>query len=317
MKALVISGGGSKGAFAGGLADYLITVCKQDYKIFIGSSTGSLLVPLLSIGEVSRLKKIFTTVKQDDIFNNCPFLLKKVNGSYKTKVNHKGIIKMFLKKKKTFGETENLRNLIFKNITETDFEKIRKKDVTITVSNLNTMGVEYKEAKDCSYYDFCEWIWASASLVPFMSLVRKNGFEYADGGMGNIVPIYQAIQKGATDLDIIVLKRIENTKRKLPVRNALDLTSRVFSFMLNQIVTDDLIIGRLEGQNKKIKLNFYYPDEELTTNSLIFDPVQMKKWWEYGYRIGEKNNPECRIINQAYPAADLSRQTTVNAVPGQ
>ena len=48
MKALVISGGGSKGAFAGGLAEYLITVCKQDYKILIGSSTGSLLVPLLS-----------------------------------------------------------------------------------------------------------------------------------------------------------------------------------------------------------------------------------------------------------------------------
>ena len=50
MKALVISGGGSKGAFAGGLAEFLITVCKKEYKIFIGSSTGSLLVPLLAIG---------------------------------------------------------------------------------------------------------------------------------------------------------------------------------------------------------------------------------------------------------------------------
>lgn len=296
MKALVISGGGSKGAFAGGLAEYLITVCKKEYKIFIGSSTGSLLVPLLSIGEIAKLKTVFTSVSQKDIFNNCPFLLKKANGAYKTKINHLGILQMFLERKKTFGETENLRELIFRTITETDFERIRKNDVIITVSNLNTMEVEYKEAKDCTYRDFCEWIWASASLVPFMSLVRKNGFDYADGGMGNIVPIYQAIQKGATDLDIIVLKTSENTKRRLPVRNALDLTSRVFSFMLNQIVTDDLIIGRLEGQNKKIKLNFYYPDEELTTNSLIFDPVQMSKWWAYGYSIGEKNNPECRVI---------------------
>ena len=296
MKALVISGGGSKGAFAGGLAEYLITVCKQEYKIFVGSSTGSLLVPLLSIGEIAKLKKVFTTVTQKDIFNNCPFLLKKVNGVYKTRINHKGILKMFLTKKKTFGETENLRNLIFQNITEADFEKIREKNVIITVSNLNTMGVEYKQAKDCTYHDFCEWIWASASLVPFMSLVRKNGFDYADGGMGNIVPIYETIQKGATDLDIIVLRNIGSTHKKLPVRNALDLTSRAFSFMLNQIVTDDLIIGRLEGQNKKIKLNFYYPDEELSTNSLIFDPEQMKKWWDYGYSIGKKNNPECRVI---------------------
>lgn len=303
MKALVISGGGSKGAFAGGLAEYLVTVCKRDYKIFIGSSTGSLLVPLLSIGETARLKKVFTTVTQQDIFNNCPFLIKKVNGVYKTKINHRGIVRMFLHGKKTFGESENLRTLIFKTITKDDFEKIRTKDVTITVSNLNTMGVEYKQAKDCSYHDFCEWIFASASLVPFMSLVRKDGFEYADGGMGNIVPIYQAIQKGATDLDIIVLKNTETTQKKLPVRNALDLTSRVFSFMLNQIVTDDLIIGRLEGQNKKIKLNFYYPDKELTTNSLIFDPRQMSEWWEKGYQAAMKNNPECRIIQDGSTVA--------------
>ena len=298
MKALVISGGGSKGAFAGGLAEYLITVCKQQYKIFIGSSTGSLLVPLLSIGETERLKTIFTTVTQNDIFNNCPFLIKKIKDQYKTKINHLGILQMFLEGKKSFGETENLRNLIFKNITEADFELIRKKDVIITVSNLNTMQVEYKEAKDCNYHDFCEWIWASASLVPFMSLVTKNGFEYADGGMGNIVPIYQAIQKGATELDIIVLKANEESPvKKLPVRNALDLTSRVFSFMLNQIVTDDLIIGRLEGLNKQIKLNFYYPEKELTTNSLIFDPEQMRQWWEYGYEVAKKNNSQCRVIN--------------------
>ena len=297
MKALVISGGGSKGAFAGGLAEYLINECKRDYKIFIGSSTGSLLVPLLAIGEIQRLKTVFTTVTQKDIFNNCPFMLKKVNNTYKTKINHRGILKMFIKGEKTFGESTNLRNLISKNITKADFERIKEKEVIITVSNLNTMGVEYKEAKDCTYADFCDWIWASASLVPFMSLVSKNGFDYADGGMGNIVPVYQAIQKGATDLDIIVLKTKEDPERRLPVRNALELTSRVFSFMLNQIVLDDLAIGRLEGLVRNIKLNFYYPEEELTTNSLIFDPVIMKKWWDYGFQLGKKNNPECRIIN--------------------
>lgn len=299
MKALVISGGGSKGAFAGGLAEYLINVCNRKYDIFIGSSTGSLLVPLLSIGEIDKLKTVFTTVTQDDIFNNCPFVINKKKGVYKTRINHLGIVKMFLEGKKTFGESENLRELIVKSITEADFERIQHHDVNITVSNLNTMGVEYKEAKDCTYTDFCDWVWASASLVPFMSLVSKNGYEYADGGMGNIVPVYQAIQKGATELDIIVLKSNENTVNKSPVKNALDLTSRVFSFMLNQIVTDDLIIGRLEGLNKKIKLNFYYAKKELTTNSLIFDPVQMAEWWQYGYSIGKENCPECKVIEAA------------------
>jgi NTE family protein len=77
MKALVISGGGSKGAFAGGIAEFLIKKRRNQYVLFLGSSTGSLLVPLLSLGETSRLKTIFTSVSRGDIFSNCPFLIKK------------------------------------------------------------------------------------------------------------------------------------------------------------------------------------------------------------------------------------------------
>ena len=298
MKALVISGGGSKGAFAGGLAEYLITVQKREYKIFIGSSTGSLLVPLLAIGKLGKLKTVFTSVTQEDIFNNCPFIIKKVNGVYKTSINHWGILKMFFKKKKTFGESENLRKLISYAITEPDFEEIQnlQHEVIVTVSNLITMTTEYKDSKECTYDDFCEWIWASTSLVPFMSLIEKNGFEYADGGMGDVIPIYHAIQKGATDIDVIVLKTDHSLQNRYPVRNAFDLTTRVFDFMLRQIGTDDITIGRLEGLSKNIKLNFYHPPEDLTTNSLIFDPEQMKQWWDQGFAVGKENNPESRVI---------------------
>ncbi len=156
MKALVISGGGSKGAFAGGLAEYLITVQKKEYKIFIGSSTGSLLVPLMAIGKIEKLKTVFTSVTQNDIFNNCPFLVKKINGTYKTSINHWGILKMFLKKKKTFGESKNLLNLISYAITESDFEEIQnlQHEVIVAVSNLTTMAVEYKDSKESTYTDF-------------------------------------------------------------------------------------------------------------------------------------------------------------------
>ena len=45
MKALVISGGGAKGAWAGGLVEYLSMEKGMDWDVFVGSSTGSLLVP--------------------------------------------------------------------------------------------------------------------------------------------------------------------------------------------------------------------------------------------------------------------------------
>jgi len=47
VRALVISGGGSKGAFAGGVAQYLMEGRGRDYDMFLGTSTGSLLVPHL------------------------------------------------------------------------------------------------------------------------------------------------------------------------------------------------------------------------------------------------------------------------------
>ncbi len=297
MRALVISGGGSKGAFAGGLAEYLIQEKKRDYQILIGSSTGSLLVPLLSIGKTAKLKQVFTNVNQNDIFNISPFIITEKNGVFKTRINHLGVLTTMLKGKKTFGESKNLRRLIADTMTADDFRQIKQsdKDVLVTVSNLSTMSVEYKNARDCEYEDYCDWVWASTSMVPFMSLVNKNNFDYADGGMGDLVPIYQAILKGATEIDVIVLKN--DTQTKAPIKNAFVLTSRVFEFMLNQIAIDNVALGKLEGLNRRISLNFYHPPTQLTTNSLIFNPEQMKAWWDLGYQEGKNNNPMNQILS--------------------
>ena len=63
MKALVISGGGSKGAFAGGVAQFLIEEVKRDYDIFVGTSTGSLLLSHLALSKVDKIKEIYSNVK--------------------------------------------------------------------------------------------------------------------------------------------------------------------------------------------------------------------------------------------------------------
>lgn len=55
MKALVLSGGGSKGAFVGGMLEYLSNY--KDWDLFAGTSTGSLLQLLVSIKDFDSLKK--------------------------------------------------------------------------------------------------------------------------------------------------------------------------------------------------------------------------------------------------------------------
>ncbi|MEX2568130.1 MAG: patatin-like phospholipase family protein [Cyclobacteriaceae bacterium] len=302
-RGLVISGGGSKGAFAGGIAEYLLKDCNFKYNIFVGTSTGSLLVPLLSIGEIEKIKSIYTSVTQDQIFSTNPFIITKIDGVLKTRINHFGTIKMFLKGKKTFGESKALFKLIKKIITPQDFERMLVNDaeIYITVSNLSINKVEYKSLKECSYEDFCEWIWASSNMVPFMSLLEKDGFEYADGGFADLVPISEAIYQGANEVDIIVLRTDKlrtdnNSVKNKPVRNALELTTRVFDFMLNQISEDDIKIGQLVGIKRKVNLNFYYPPKSLTENSLIFEPEQMRKWWRQGRAFAKEQNPICKCI---------------------
>jgi len=298
MRALVISGGGSKGAYAGGIAEYLIRERGQRYGLFVGTSTGSLLIPLLAIGEISKIKKIYTSVTQSDIFSNCPFIIRKDAEGYKTRINHWGIIQMFLKGAKTFGDSSNLRLLIKEILTKKDFHQIRSHfvDVVVTVSNLSTNRVEYKSAKEGSYEDFVDWMWASSNFIPFMSLLEKNGQEYGDGGFGDLTPISEAINRGATEIDVIVLKTEKPRIKHKRVRNALELTTRVFDFMLDQISNDDITIGRLAGAEKQVTLNFYHPPELLTENSLVFDPDTMTQWWQQGFEYGQKASPLSKYV---------------------
>ncbi len=292
MKALVISGGGSKGAFAGGVAEYLIKEQKNEYDIFVGSSTGSLLIPHLSIGEIDKIKDAYTNVVQKDVFNICPFIIKKnKEGVLKSKINHFNVLKMFLKRKKTFGETKNLRKTIGRILQPEDYNRIKSsgKKVIVTASNLTRNAVEYRYLEDNSYEDFCDWMWISSCFVPFMSLVEKNGCEYADGGFGSYIPIEEAISNGAKHIDVIVLRPRHRTVELNKSRNAFDIMLQSMGFMLNQIVYDDILIGHLQSiYNDDVHVRFFFTPRVLTDYSFYFNPDQMKSWWKEGFEYAEK-----------------------------
>ena len=292
MRALVISGGGSKGAFAGGVAQYLIEENKRDYEIFCGTSTGSLLIPHIAIGKIDKIREKYTNVCQHDIYNISPFNIKKnADGSIKTSINHFNTLRMFIKRKKTFGEHLNLRKTISRTVSEEDFELIRNsgKHVIVTVSNLSTRKIEYKYARDNTYEDFLDWMWASTSFVPFMSIIEKNGFEYADGGFGNYIPIEEAINLGASEIDCIVLTPRHQKFQGGGSSNAFDVLLQSMQFMHHQLSKHDILIGHLESiYNDDVKVNFIFTPRVLTEYSFYFDPEQMAEWWDEGFEYAKK-----------------------------
>ena len=294
MRALVISGGGSKGAFAGGVAQYLIENKQLPYDLFIGTSTGSLLVGHLALGKVDEIKSIYTNVTQEAIFDVCPFTIKRKKGVETIGINHFNVVRNILGGSKTFGESHNLKGLIKKHFSKDYFDELKKgkTDVVVTVSNLSLNQVEYKSVKDFDYDEFCEWVWISCNYTPFMSLVKKDGCEYADGGLGSMVPIEEAIKRGATTVDAIILQTETTTFNRMPSLNAFSLLTNMFAFMLDRIENQNVRIGKFVATNQEAIINFYYTPTVLTTNSLIFDKSKMTQWWQSGFNFAKFKDDE-------------------------
>ena len=292
MRALVISGGGSKGAFAGGVAEYLLDVEKNNYDIFIGTSTGSLLVSHLALDKIAIIKKVYTSVTEEHIFSRCPFKIKNRNGVDIIKINHFNGLINFLRGSNTFGESFNLKKLIRKTISKEDFDQLKSgnKIVVVTVTNLSSNKVEYKSLGDYDYDDFCDWIWISCNYIPFMSLAIKNNSEYGDGGFTSLVPIREAINRGATEIDAIILETEVHISPKFTGKNPFSLLVNLFGTLLEQVQKNDITIGKLTAINENVKLNLYYTPTQLTSNALVFNKIQMEKWWKQGYDIAEKRN---------------------------
>lgn len=285
MRALVISGGGSKGAFAGGVAEYLMKDQGRDYDMFLGTSTGSLLVNHLALGNLNKLYDVFTNVKQGDIFSVNPFVQRKKGDRDFVSIDFVNSLWQFIRRKRTFGESKALKRHIKRHFSEDDYNLIKatKEDVVVTVSNLSMNRVEYKSINDYNYEEFCNWIWISCNYIPFMSLVKVDGYEYADGAFGCVIPIREAILRGATEIDAIILEAEQMERLKVLGKNPFSLMLNLFGHLLDQVEKNDLDIGKLAAKNSGVTLNLYYTPTSLTENSLIFTKKLMTKWWAQGY----------------------------------
>ena len=292
MKALVISGGGSKGAFAGGIAQYLIEEKKKNYELFLGTSTGSLMLTHLALGKVEELKSIYSNVDQNTIFSTCPFKIKTYKGHVTVGINHFSTIKNFLRGSKTFGESYHLKDMINSTIKDEYLTAVKElnKKLLVTVSNLTLNQVEFKDLETHSFDDFRDFIWASSNFVPFMSVLVKNSYEYADGGFANLVPIREAIRQGATEIDAVILETEVTQLNRMPSKNPFSLITNLFNYMQIHIEKYNISIGKLEAQHKHVKLNLYYTPVVLTTNTLVFRKEKMKQWWDDGFKYAAEKD---------------------------
>lgn len=314
---LVVSGGGARGAWGAGFANYLVRKYGKPYRYVVGTSTGSLMAPLIVLNDFAALKQAYTTVTQKDLFNVNPF---KANGSLRTL----NAIWRLITHKKTFGESVNMRNWIGTFLTEERYQQIINADpareIMVCSLNFNTGEDGYHASgKDVDRETMINWIWASANEPIFSSFVTEPylaGGSYVDGGVRDTVPVVRALkyatELGISDIDVIVNKSKDpiTNKNFVPQNSVMANLGRVIEIWKTKISSDNIKIaelldklGRVElhvpgatpglGNDGPLNLTFHYMPEKLyeaNENESVFDKAKMKDMWEKGEK-GEEDPP--------------------------
>lgn len=338
MKALCLSGGGAKGAYAGGMLQYMKQEMCKEYNMYYGTSTGSLLQTLTSIDDFEALKEGYTSMNLNDIYEISPF--KKVKNPEKANqagINLWSVIKMhFFKKQPTFGDNEKFIEVMKRFFPYEKYCEAYDKGInlTATVTNLSKVRTEYYSIQQLgrnrqAYDSFMDWTWISTCAAPFTSVARRivsnEGFifhkgkdsqmysdYYADGGFTEHMPICKAIEDGATEIDAICTTTVDYSGDMEPEfgANPLKLLGRLFDISMREAMERDIDRAKNMAKEKSVTLNIYYFPRKITDNSMYFDKKQMSGWWDEGYEYMKKNHMAkkvcCKVIKMRAKKAKKS-----------
>ncbi|MES2730187.1 MAG: patatin-like phospholipase family protein [Bacteroidota bacterium] len=238
--ALVVSGGGSKGAFAVGVIKYILKNTPIRFDLFCGTSTGSLIVPLVALGELDLLETIYTTKKTEDII---------LTGN---------VIKRFAQNNSLF-DAKPLANLIQNTYTAERYNQLieTRKPVFLTTVSLQSGRLTYFSTLEAPLieqpeYDvitipshdiFVRAVLASAEQPVFMQPIeipKDSGKQYVDGGVQELTPIQLAIENGATHIYAITLSPAESQPLTKKYDSVLDILLRTIDLFSLDISTNDI-----------------------------------------------------------------------------
>ena len=246
-RALVVSGGGCKGAFAVGVLKQL----RSDFPnlffdVFVGTSTGSLLTPLAAMNEYNLLEELYTTVKTEDI------ILKSNLGDR-------------LGEHSIFDATP-LWNLIAKFYSDARYDELINsgKKIYLNTTCLQTRQLVVftndADAIDGKYYSvrqlinadhFRRAVMASACQPVFMPPIKVNvnvpgeahpNYQFVDGGVREYVGIQMAIDAGAKEIFVILLSPDADPPVETEFKNLFQLLERTIDVFSEDVGKNDTLI---------------------------------------------------------------------------
>lgn len=247
--ALVVSGGGSKGAFAvGAIQQLLANVPGLQFDIFVGTSTGSLIVPLVAAGQLDLLANIYTTVTTADIITQGNLVDRIVNYS-------------------SIYDVTPLANLIQKNLPDAVCTTLLQmpQRLFLATTCLQTgeavnfsnqdppPGVDLTVQKLTTPDALRHAILASACQPVFMTpIVVPPGAvpvrQYVDGGVKEYAGLQMALEAGADTIYTILLSPEQSAPVETTYNSVFPILEQTIDIFTTGVGTDNVQIPLLLNQ---------------------------------------------------------------------
>lgn len=302
MKALILSGGASKGSFQIGVLRYLLDKENIDYDIYGGTSVGSLNAAILASGPLSETLPKTEKIWLEDIKGNhsvwlhhlwwyilfgislivffiiCAFIsfIFDANKLITIAFICLSILSLYapyysFKRTKSLYKTNPLQSILDKNINVSKLKNSGKK-LRVCTTSYETGYYKYGKETDDNIIDF---IMASSAFPVFFPMVEIENELFIDGGVLNISTLYEIMKLGATHIDII-LTSPSNTSSFLK-RGLLHQFERTIDLMSAESLINNITICKAHNN-----IRIFMPRDNFNISSLNFDPVKIKEMYESG-----------------------------------
>lgn len=315
MKFLVLSGGGSKGVFELGVISKLKELNPDlEYDGFAGISVGALLSSMFSQGNlqdgVTCGKELwFNIIKGDrsiwkhnlfkwlilsaipivlllilssiSFFSSWPMYVTFILGGVLCPASFVLPYLVFTKVKSVYS-SKPLHDLVYKYF---DPEKTKAAGKKLIVGAVSWGNGTYQSATEQDP-NIKDWVLASSAYPLFLDNVKISNLWYTDGGLRRVAPLKDAIDAGATDIDVVLASSVNIGITTDIMPSLTGQLMRTLDIYFYQIIRDNIIDVAL--LHPEVNIRIFMPDVPLTDNSLSFDKKSLLYMFEQGERIALK-----------------------------
>lgn len=206
--ALVLGGGGARGAYEAGVWQAM-TELGMDIDIVTGTSVGSINGAMVCQGDLELTLRMWKELETHMIFD-VPEGSQPLDYAKEIVLN------------KGAGSTR-LRELLEEYVDE---DRIRNSNIDygLVTVELKTLKPHFLFREDIKKGQLIDYILASSSAFPAIHAHEIDGVEYIDGGYGDVMPVEMAAKKGATKIVAVRLKAPGIEKYQFQKPKGIDVT---------------------------------------------------------------------------------------------